>query len=164
MNRAIFLDRDGVLNYTRSIKNEFKLMEGIFWVLTSIQKLGYLRIVVTNQPDLTRWLLTQQEVYNDNLQFIQYVDDIYICPHDNSFNCYCRKPKPGMLEMAAVKWNINRKESYIVGDSVSDIEAGTRFGCKTVLLTQNNTYLTNANYTITKLENLLTIIGNTHGL
>jgi D-glycero-D-manno-heptose 1,7-bisphosphate phosphatase len=145
MRKAIFLDRDGVINkailkdgkpFSPRRFEEFKLFNGIREVLEKFRKKEFLNIIVTNQPDIARGLI-KTETLEKMHKFIEEnlpIDDIFVCPHDDIDNCHCRKPKPGMLLEAAEKWHINLKESFIIGDSWKDIEAGKAAGCATVLL------------------------------
>lgn len=145
MRKAIFFDRDGVINkvilkdgkpFSPRKFEEFKLLDGIRKVLERFRKKEFLNIIVTNQPDIARGLI-KTETLEKMHKFIEEnlpIDDIFICPHDDIDNCHCRKPKPGMLLEAAEKWHINLKESFMIGDSWKDIEAGKAAGCATVLL------------------------------
>lgn len=157
--KAIFLDRDGVLNkyvgFLRDI-DEFELLEGVAEAVKKINASGYLAIVVTNQPVVARG-----EVSFEELQMIHnkmetllgnegaYLDRIYFCPHHTDkgfegeieelkFDCECRKPKPGMLLMAAKEYNIDLSLSWMIGDGRNDVIAGKNAGCKTVLLGYDN--------------------------
>lgn len=145
MKKAVFLDRDGIINniivrdnnpFSPRSFGEFELIHGIEVPLYSFRGRGFLNIIVTNQPDVSRRLLPIDELNKMHALIIERlpVDDIMICPHDDADNCNCRKPKAGMLVYAAEKWDINIKESYLVGDSWRDIEAGKAVGCKTILL------------------------------
>lgn len=145
MRRAIFLDRDGVLNKAL-IKNgrpfsprtidDFEILPGVGMALNLFHDLDFLNIVVTNQPDIARCLMSEQILnwMHDLIRQNLVVDDIFVCPHDNSDNCLCRKPKPGLIMDAAAKWNIDLTNSYIIGDTWKDIHAGRAAGCITVLL------------------------------
>jgi len=145
MKKAIFLDRDGVINkailkegkpFSPRRFEEFKLFDGIREVLEKFKKKDFLNIIVTNQPDIARGLI-ERETLEKMHKFIKEnlpIDDIFVCPHDDIANCHCRKPKPGMLLEAAKKWDINLNESFIIGDSWKDIEAGKAVGCATILL------------------------------
>ncbi len=143
--KAIFLDRDGVLNklITRNGKaqapyalSEFELYPGVQEALDIIKKKGFLAIVVTNQPDVARGWVSKESVELINKEVIKRlpVDDIRICFHVNADKCLCRKPAPGMLLDAAKIWAIDLKESYMVGDRYSDIAAGSTAGCQTILV------------------------------
>lgn len=145
MKKAIFLDRDGVINkliiregkaqapYTLE---EFALYPGVEEALKIIKDSGYLAIIVTNQPDVARgWVKKESvELVNAKIKELLPIDDIKICFHTNSDNCLCRKPMPGMLVEAAEHWGIDLKESFMIGDRYGDISAGVRAGCKTILV------------------------------
>lgn len=145
MKKAIFLDRDGVINkliiregkaqapYTLE---EFELYPGVAEALKIIKEAGYLAIVVTNQPDVARgWVKKESvELINNRVLELLPIDDIKICFHVNSDNCLCRKPMPGMLLEAATQWNIDLKKSFMIGDRFGDISAGVAAGCKTILV------------------------------
>lgn len=143
--RAVFLDRDGVLNEA-IVKNgvsqppacarHMVLCAHAGPALDRLRRLGLLRICVTNQPDVARGSRTRANVdsMNRRIRVLLHLDDLYACLHDNRDNCQCRKPKPGMLLAAARKWNIDLAQSWMVGDRESDILAGRAAGCRTILL------------------------------
>ncbi len=147
MNRAVFLDRDGLIN--RKLENdyvkswdEFCFLPGVFEAIRIIKEKGYLVIVVTNQRGIAKGLMTKkdlEEIHRRMLKELKkygvHVDDIFYCPHDISDNCNCRKPKPGMLIQAQKKWDVDFNHSYVIGDSQSDIEASERVGCQGILTT-----------------------------
>ena len=141
--KAVFLDRDGVLNkpivkngkpYPPQTLDEFEIIEGMKEGLTKLKKLGFLLIVVTNQPDVGRGTQKKETVeeFNRILKTELPIDDIFICYDDNDIEN--KKPAPGMLLAAAKKWNIDLKSSFMVGDRWNDIEAGNRAGCKTIYI------------------------------
>lgn len=153
--KAFFLDRDGTINeYVGFLTDieDMKLLDGAAKAISQINKSGYLVIIVTNQPVIARGEVSIEELneIHNKLETLlgqegAYVDDIIYCPHhpDKGFKgeriefkkeCMCRKPKSGMLLMAAKKYNINLEQSWMIGDSKSDIEAGKNAGCKTVLI------------------------------
>lgn len=156
--RAIFLDRDGTINkyvgFLRDI-DDFTLEDGVAKAIKKMNELGYLAIVVTNQPVIARGEVTFDELrqIHQKMQVLlgkegAYLDGIYVCPHhpDSGFpgeikelkiECDCRKPKPGMLLQAAKDFNIDLENSWMVGDSQNDILAGQNAGCHTCLV--NNT-------------------------
>lgn len=145
VNKAVYLDRDGIINRKLEkdyVKNwdEFHFLPDTIKAIKTINEKGYLVIVVTNQRGIAKGLMTEkdlQEIHRRMCEELQkhgaYIDDIFYCPHDIKDNCNCRKPKPGMLIEAQKKWNIDFAQSYIIGDSESDIEAGKRVGCKGIL-------------------------------
>lgn len=153
--KAIFLDRDGTINkYVGFLRKEeeFELLPGVTDAIKRINKSGYLAVVVTNQPVIARGEVTFEglETIHNKMETLlgkegAYLDAIYFCPHhphsgyegevkELKIDCDCRKPKPGMLLKAAKDLNIDLSQSYMVGDSESDIKAGKAAGCKTVLL------------------------------
>lgn len=144
--KAIFLDRDGVVNkevnYLADPAN-FEFIEGTIQALKILKKKGYKLIVITNQSGIARGYYTV-EVMKEIHQKMEKIlashgiklDDILFCPHHPDFTgpCDCRKPQPGMLLDAQKKHNLNLKRSYLVGDKLSDIHAGIRANCKTTLV------------------------------
>lgn len=153
--KSIFLDRDGTINkYIGFLRNidEFVLLPGVAEAVRKINLSGYLSIVVTNQPVISRGEVTfsaLQEIHNKmETLFGQegaYVDKIYFCPHhphkgyageipELKIDCSCRKPKPGMLLQAAEDFNIDLTQSWMIGDDEKDIKAGKAAGCKTALI------------------------------
>jgi D-glycero-D-manno-heptose 1,7-bisphosphate phosphatase len=143
--RAVFLDRDGVLNkaiihegksYPPADVASLEFMPGAVETVRRIHNVGYLCICVTNQPDISRGTRTAESVAAINQKVVDALnlDDLFMCPHDNKDNCGCRKPKPGMLLAAAKKWNINITDSIMVGDRSSDMEAGFAAGCQTLFI------------------------------
>lgn len=157
--KAIFLDRDGVINkhigFLRRV-DEFELIPGVTEAVKAINKSGYLAIVVTNQPVIARGECTWDELLriHDKMETLlgkegAFLDGIYICPHhkdkgfegerpEYKFDCDCRKPKPGLLLQAAQDFNIDLSQSYMIGDNSTDIEAGQNAGCKDSILIETN--------------------------
>ena len=145
-NKAIFLDRDGVINKEVSYlsnPDDFKLIEGSSEALRILKDLGYFLIIITNQAGVARGYYTEEtlkEVHNKMIQILKQnsieLDDIFYCPHHPDFTgaCNCRKPNPGMILQAKDKYNINLKDSFMVGDTLNDIETGLAAECQTVLV------------------------------
>lgn len=153
--KAIFLDRDGTINkYVGFLcsADDFELIDGVAEAIAKINRSGYLAIVITNQPVIARGEITWeglQEIHNKmetclGLEGV-YLDGIYFCPHhphkgyegeipELKYECECRKPKPGMLIRAAEDFNIDLANSWMIGDSENDIQAGKAAGCKTALI------------------------------
>lgn len=138
--RAVFLDRDGVINrvtvvdgksYPPQRLEEFRLIEGVSEACSIIERAGFHLIVVTNQPDVAtgKQRQTEVEAMHAHLARLLPVDDIFVCYHVDDDGCACRKPKPGMLIRAAAKHNIDLGQSYLVGDRWRDIAAGQAAGC-----------------------------------
>lgn len=144
-SRAIFLDRDGVLNrallregrpYPPSSLVEVEILPGVKDALQALKDAGFLLIVVTNQPDVARGTVSRNQVEEIN-RFLAdnlILDEFRTCYHDDSDACNCRKPAPGALLAAAREHRLNLDRSYMVGDRWRDIEAGQRAGCKTIFL------------------------------
>ncbi len=143
--KAIFLDRDGVLNravvrngkpYSPVDVAELEILPGVARALADLRKGGFLLVVVSNQPEVARGNLRREDVqaFNGELLRLLPLDDVRICCHDDADGCECRKPLPGMILDAAEDLEIDLAKSYMVGDRWRDIEAGRRAGCKTVLI------------------------------
>jgi D-glycero-D-manno-heptose 1,7-bisphosphate phosphatase len=142
---AVFLDRDGVLNRTSvrdgtpcppSCLEEVEILAGVPEALQLLAGQGFPLIVVTNQPDVARGTQTAERVEQIN-QFLMCqlpLTAVYTCCHDNTDNCDCRKPRPGMLLRAAKEHAIDLSRSFMVGDRWGDVEAGRAAGCKTILI------------------------------
>jgi D-glycero-D-manno-heptose 1,7-bisphosphate phosphatase len=144
MKRAVFLDRDGVVNlslvregrpYAPRTIEEFKISPEIH-ELKRLKDLGYLLIIATNQPDVAHGLISPSFLDDAHGQLREAFpfDDIFVCPHSNKDNCECRKPKPGMIQDARDKFDIDLAQSYLIGDRWRDVLAGQAAGCSTVFL------------------------------
>jgi len=148
---AVFLDRDGVLNESFVGADgvprppaglaEFILVDGAAEACRRLGGFGFLRIVVTNQPDVARGTQRREvvEAIHQRLREGVQVDDIRVCYHDDIDLCECRKPSPGLLVSAAQDWGIDMTASYMIGDRWRDVEAGQRAGCTTILIDTNET-------------------------
>ena len=145
MKKAVFLDRDGVINKVFVKKglptspyslDELEILPGVKESIIRLKKLNFICLVVTNQPDVQRGKIKKNIVIkmNNFLKKEIELDDIFVCYHDDKDNCDCRKPKPGLLLQARKKWNVDFKKSFIVGDRWRDIQAGKKVGCKTIFL------------------------------
>ncbi|BCZ17506.1 D,D-heptose 1,7-bisphosphate phosphatase GmhB [Helicobacter sp. NHP19-003] len=143
--KALFLDRDGVVNVDKGyvyLPKDFDFMPGIFTLLKGAKDLGYLLLLVTNQSGIGRgyYGLEDFEALSAHMQARLHeklgfaLDKIYFCPHAPQENCACRKPKIGMLEQALQDFSINLAESVLVGDQASDIAFGRAGGVGTNLL------------------------------
>ena len=145
MKKAVFLDRDGVINKafisnglptSPNSLNELEILPGVKESILRLKKLNYICLLVTNQPDVSRGKIEKKTVIEMN-SFLKKeieLDDIFVCYHDDHDNCNCRKPKPGLLLEASKKWNIDLKKSYMIGDRWRDIGAGKSVGCKTIFI------------------------------
>jgi D-glycero-D-manno-heptose 1,7-bisphosphate phosphatase len=143
--RAVFLDRDGVLNVAPVVNGlpmspatvaELQLLPCVADACARLKQAGFLLVVVTNQPDIGRGKTSQAAVdaINDVLKAELGLDAVYFCPHSDEDRCDCRKPKPGLLTKAARHWGINLARSFMVGDRWRDVEAGQAAGCRTVFI------------------------------
>lgn len=160
--RAIFLDRDGTINVnmdTHPTVECFTLLPGVPDAIRWINESLYLAVVVTNQPMIAKGFLTfdQLKLIDKKMETLlgekrAYLDKIYFCPHhpergfsgeitELKIQCNCRKPKPGMLLQAAQEMNIDLANSWMIGDSATDVEAGIAAGCKTIKLDNKTTLL-----------------------
>lgn len=141
-NRAVFVDRDGVINravvrsgkpYPPESREELEILSGVPEAVERLRRAGLLVIVATNQPDVATGKQEKSvvEAMHNQLREALRIDDIKVCYHADDDGCACRKPKPGMLVEAAGEWSIDLSRSYMVGDRWRDIEAGRAAGCRT---------------------------------
>lgn len=156
--KAVFLDRDGTINKYKGYitdPSDVELLPGAAEAISQLNHLGYLSVIITNQPIIARGDCTVdqlKEIHNKLETLLgekgAYIDAIYYCPHhpDKGFenevaelkiNCNCRKPSPGLILQAAKDFNIDLSKSYMVGDSPTDILAAKNAGCIPVLLTES---------------------------
>ena len=150
MKRALFLDRDGVINvdhgYVSRIE-DFEFVEGILDFIKNAQEKGYLPIIVTNQSGigrgyykvedfekLTDWMIKRMREAGIDITR----DQVFFCPHDPEERCDCRKPMPGMFLEAARRFNIDMKNSWMIGDKPSDVEAAKAAGVGHTRLVEKN--------------------------
>lgn len=143
--RAIFLDRDGVICKNRSdhVKSwaEFEFLPEAKESLAALSLLNLPLIVVTNQAAIGRGLMTVQLLEDIHQRMVAdiaaaggRIDRIFYCPHRPEDSCDCRKPKPGMLQQAAIEMGLDLTRSYLVGDATTDIQAGQQVGCHNILV------------------------------
>ncbi|WP_137045755.1 HAD-IIIA family hydrolase [Pseudolabrys sp. FHR47] len=148
MRRAVFLDRDGVINrnivrngrgYAPVALEDFEILPGVPEAVGRLRDAGLMIVVATNQPDVSTGLQTPTvlDQMHDILRRQVPVDDIEVCFHTEGENCDCRKPKPGMLLRSARKYDIDLSQSWMVGDRWRDIDAGAAAGCRTVFVDYN---------------------------
>jgi len=149
MNKAVFLDRDGVIITERGDYNylpaDINLVHGIEESLLELQKKGYIFIVITNQGGIARGLYDHSrvhEIHNDLKSHFEsrkiIIQEFYYCPHHpTSSACICRKPESLMLEKALARFDIDVTQSWFIGDNERDIEAGKKAGVKTLLIPSN---------------------------
>ncbi|KKL50468.1 hypothetical protein LCGC14_2305210, partial [marine sediment metagenome] len=142
-NKAIFLDRDGVINVEvgyLSNPDDFEIIQGSIEALKILHKKGFLLIVITNQAGIARGYYTEEILNTIHIKMESILKahnvtltDIYFCPHHPEFTgyCDCRKPNPGMILKAKDKYNIDLDTSYMVGDTLNDIQTGIAANFKT---------------------------------
>jgi histidinol-phosphate phosphatase family protein len=152
MTKAIFLDRDGVINQERKdyVKNieEFIIFENVSDAISLIKNHNFLVILITNQSAVNRKLLTIENLDKIHEKLQNYLkihntsfDNVYFCPHIPQENCNCRKPKPGLIIQAKNDFKIDLSQSFMIGDSQTDVQAAESAGCKGILLKHNQTLL-----------------------
>jgi D-glycero-D-manno-heptose 1,7-bisphosphate phosphatase len=148
LNKAVFLDRDGVINEVLSKRVKFVnkpeqmyLLEGVGEGVKFLNDSGFLVFVVTNQGGIglgymkeDMLLKVHQKMKDDIREYGGKIDDIIYCPHKPQAGCVCRKPEPEMLHRLAERHQVNLNESYMVGDRDVDIIAGKQAGTKTILI------------------------------
>ncbi len=146
LHRAVFLDRDGVINrailrnglpYAPTQLAEFEILPGVAEACAKLKAAGFLLVVATNQPDVGRGDV-RQEVVEDIHGYMcgqLPLDRVEVCYHPGKgFECDCRKPKPGMLLDAARELGVDLAQSWMVGDRWRDIDCGHAAGCQTILI------------------------------
>ncbi len=144
-SRAVFLDRDGVINhaiirdckaFSPRTREEFVMVTDAAGAIGSLKNKGFRVIVVTNQPDIACGKLSQADLdwMTEKIMRETAVDEVIVCPHDDSDGCGCRKPLPGMILAGAQEWEIDLENSYMIGDGWKDMEAGKSAGCKCILI------------------------------
>ena len=148
MRKAAFLDRDGVINraFVHAGKprppanvGELEILPGVARSLERLREAGFLLIGATNQPDVARGTTSRSavEAIHSRLHQELALDAIYVCWHDDSDACSCRKPQPGLILQAASDCDVDLTKSFMIGDRWRDIEAGQRAGCRTVWINRN---------------------------
>jgi D-glycero-D-manno-heptose 1,7-bisphosphate phosphatase len=141
--RAAFLDRDGVINRSLVINGkpyaprhlkDFRFLPNVRSAIRGLHEMGFLVIVVTNQPDIGNNLVDPAAVFGMNEKVLEtsMVSKVYMCPHKQTDQCLCRKPQPGLLLQAAADFDIDLSQSWMIGDRRGDILAGQAAGCKTI--------------------------------
>ena len=150
MNKAVFLDRDGVINldhlpYQHKVE-DFHILEGIGDTLKVLKDRGYLLIIISNQGGIAKSIYKKEDserlhkILQDYLNnYNVKLDEVYYCPHHPvSGNCICRKPDSQMLEKGIARFNVDRERSYFVGDMERDMEAGRKAGLNVIKVTAND--------------------------
>jgi len=169
--KAVFFDRDGVINLTVFRKGahrapadltEFAYVEGAKATLEALKARGYVLLVCTNQPDVSRGWQDKARVieFHEKIERELPVSRVYACYHDEQHECVCRKPKPGMLVQGSEEFAIDLAQSWMIGDRWKDIDAGKAAGCRTVYLRHphDSEPAHEPDHEIQRLEQLLDII------
>ncbi len=153
MNKAIFLDRDGVINVERGdytwLLEDFKLNDGLIEALKIFREKKYHLIVITNQGGIAKGLYKKEEVEYLHLHLVRALKnhrielaEIYYCPHHPDIGkCICRKPDSQLLEKAIARFSIDASLSYFIGDADRDVEAGKKAGVKTIKIDPNSSLM-----------------------
>tara|TARA_B100000795_G_scaffold264445_1_gene244942 strand:- start:942 stop:1469 length:528 start_codon:yes stop_codon:yes gene_type:complete len=172
--KTIFLDRDGVINkeknYLYKIK-EFEFIDGVFRACKFFKELDYKIIVITNQSGISRNYYTENDFKSLNSWMITQfkkndidILDVFHCPHGPKSNCTCRKPKPGMLLKAQIKYNIDMKNSWMIGDHEIDIIAANNAGISNTVLVRSGHLIdestSNARYILDSIDQSRQVIIN----
>ncbi len=145
MKRAIFIERDAILNeaqpgprqqITPLTLEEFKMIREAKPHLAKLKAAGFVLIATSNQPGLSRGYQSRRELdrMHEMLRRFFPLDDLMVCPHDESDHCPCRKPKPGLLIEAGFKWHLILDHSFVISDKWQDAEAARMAGCTSLLL------------------------------
>jgi D-glycero-D-manno-heptose 1,7-bisphosphate phosphatase len=145
MKLGVFIERDGVLNKARVERQyqvspltleDFQVNQEAGPLLKRLKGAGFVLIVTTNQPGLSRGYQSRRELdrMHELLRATFPLDDILVCPHDETDRCPCRKPKPGLLVEAGFKWHLNLDHSFVISDKWQDAEAARTAGCTSLLL------------------------------
>jgi D-glycero-D-manno-heptose 1,7-bisphosphate phosphatase len=145
MKLAVFFERDGLLNRVKVERfqqispeslGEFHLNPEALEPLQQLKDAGFLVLVTTNQPGLSRGTLPRRELDQMHQMLRRHlpVDDIFVCPHDEADRCPCRKPKPGLFLEASFKWKLDLDHSFVVSNKWQDAQAADVVGCTSMLL------------------------------
>lgn len=153
MEKAVFLDRDGVINkerdgYTWKVE-DFILNADLMKALHVFTDAGFRIIVISNQSGIAKGLYTKDDVLACHRVFLQAcrqegipITGFYFCPHHPDYGkCLCRKPQPLMLQKALARWNIDPRHSFMIGDRIRDVEAAEGAGIKGILVSSNASLL-----------------------
>jgi len=171
MTRAIFFDRDGVLNAiverhgkpaSPRTPDELHIEVEALATVQSLKAAGFAIFVVTNQPDVRRGLMpaASLEAIHAKLAAALPVDEILACTHDTADNCPCRKPKPGLILDLALRYGVDLSQSWMIGDQDRDIACGQAAACKTILISRpyNSADRSGADHVVESLSQVISVI------
>jgi D-glycero-D-manno-heptose 1,7-bisphosphate phosphatase len=167
--RAVFLDRDGVLNepvirngktFAPLSMDQFHLVEDAVEQVKRLRAADLLCIVVTNQPELASGELSPAalDAMHRHLKEQLKIEDIFVCVHSSNQGCDCHKPRPGMIHQAVNRWGIDVSSSFLVGDRWRDIDAGRAVGCYTVLIDRPYSQCSSADARVATLAEAVDVI------
>lgn len=179
MNKAVFLDRDGTINKEVDYLSKIDEFEFLPNAVRALQLLSgapapYKIIIITNQSGIGRGYFDKktlegihESMRKDLGNYGVQIDGIYYCPHHPDLACECRKPKTGMIKKAKTDFCLNLQESYMIGDSTTDIKTGMNAGCKTILVKtgyagRDGRYEVKPDYVASDLFDAIKIIVGTH--
>jgi D-glycero-D-manno-heptose 1,7-bisphosphate phosphatase len=145
MKQAVFIERDGILNLVQVEKHhqvspltleDLRVNAEAAPLLKQLKNAGLMLIATTNQPGLSRGYQSRRELdrMHDLLRKTFHLDDLLVCPHDETDRCPCRKPKPGLLVEAGFKWHLDLDRSFVISDKWQDAEAARIAGCTSLLI------------------------------
>ena len=166
MKLGVFIERDGVLNLVRVERQhqvcpvtleEMKVNAAAVPLLAKLKAAGLLLITTTNQPGLSRGYQNRREMdrMHDLLRKTFSLDDIFVCPHDETDRCPCRKPKPGLLVEAAFKWKLDLDRSFVISDKWQDAEAARTAGCTSLLIDSPFVGKTHKDFVLPNIESVV---------
>ena len=169
--KAVFFDRDGVLNhlvnrdgalYSPQKFENFHIVAKAKKVISLVREMGYLAIVISNQPDISRNKLKQSELDKmTNMLFKELsIDDIFYCTHDDNNDTGCRKPATGLFDLAHKKYNIDFNKSFMIGDTWKDVEAAKNAGISMILLDKDYNIDLNDSVRVNSLTETVSLIKN----
>lgn len=149
LRKAVFFDRDGVINkerkdYVKTV-SELEIFPNIVISIKKLIKMGFLIVVITNQSAINRGFTTHQDVFDIHSRIQEFlqkndtrIDNFYYCPHKPDEHCDCRKPNPGLILRAACELKIDLQKSWMIGDNETDVEAAIKSGCKYFKINSND--------------------------
>lgn len=166
---AVFLDRDGVINEvvyrdarpaSPSSLAEFRFIDGVADSLWRLRDGGYRLYVVTNQPDVARKMLapTVLDEMTRRILSVLPVERVLACIHDDTDQCACRKPKPGLLQQVSVLDRVDLSKSFMIGDSWKDMEAGRNAGCTNILIQHDYNRGISADHLVSNLSEAVDLV------
>ena len=172
-DRAVFADRDGTVIEDPGFLSDpdgVKLIPGAAEALTELQSRGYRLVVVSNQSGVARRLISAEQASAVHERFVAELerrgvrlDDVRYCPHGPDEGCACRKPLPGLLVDAAAALDLDLARSFMIGDKSSDIEAGRRAGCTTILLSAEADAAADPDHVASSWSEVVRLIGASNG-